>query len=143
MICDATPDDVEAIVAVFEPSFATLDFLPVLHAHDEHLDFFGRLVGRADVFVEDDGAVRGFAALDGDVLSHLYVAPEAFGRGIGSALFAEAARRRPEGFGFWVVQANERARRFDEARGCTAVRFTDGAENEERTPDVLYEWRPS
>jgi GNAT superfamily N-acetyltransferase len=141
VIRDATHDDVEAIVAVFEPSFATLDFLPALHTHEEHLDYFGRLVERTDVFVYDDGSVSGFAALDSDVLSHLYVAPAAFGLGIGSALFAEAKRRRPGGFTFWVFQANERARRFYEARGCTAVRLTDGADNEERTPDVLYAWR--
>jgi GNAT superfamily N-acetyltransferase len=143
VIRDATRDDVEAIVAVFEPSFATLDFLPVLHTHEDHLGFFGRLVERADVFLHEDGAVRGFAALDGDMLSHLYVVPAAFGRGVGSALFAEATRRRPDGFTFWVFQANQRARRFYEARGCVPVRFTDGAGNEERTPDALYEWRPS
>jgi GNAT superfamily N-acetyltransferase len=143
VIRSATSDDVEAIVAVFEPSFATLDFLPVLHTHEEHLGFFGRLVERADAFVHDDGTILGFAALDGDVLSHLYVVPEAFGHGVGSALFAEMMRRRPEGFTFWVFQANERARRFYEARGCVAVRFTDGADNEERTPDALYAWRPS
>ena len=89
MIRDAASGDVEAIVAVFEPSFATLDFLPVLHTHEEHLGYFAALVERAEVFVDDEWAVRGFAALDGDMLSHLYVVPESFGRGIGSALFAE------------------------------------------------------
>jgi hypothetical protein len=40
----------------------------------------------------------------------------------------------------WCFQANARARRFYEARGFSAIRFTDGAHNEERTPDVLYRW---
>jgi len=140
VIRDATADDIEVVVAVFERSFATLDFLPVLHTHEEHLGFFGRLVERAEVFVYDDGAVCGFAALDGEMLSHLYVAPEAFGRGVGSALFADATRRRRDGFTFWVFQANVRARRFYETRGCVPVRFTEGAGNEELTPDVLYAW---
>jgi ribosomal protein S18 acetylase RimI-like enzyme len=139
----ATLNDVEAIVAVFEPSFATLDFLPVLHTHEEHLGFFGSAVAERAVYVFDDGGIIGFAALDGDVLSHLYVAPQAFGRAIGSALLDEVKRLRPDGFTFWVFQANERARRFYEDRGCTVVRLTDGADNEERTPDALYEWRPS
>jgi GNAT superfamily N-acetyltransferase len=143
MIRAATASDLEAIVAVFERSFATLDFLPELHTHDEHLAFFGRAVREWEVYVwEENGAVVGFAALEGDMLSHLYVAPESFAKGVGSALLAEAKRRRPDGFTFWVFQANERARRFYEARGCAAVRFTDGSGNEERTPDVLYEWRP-
>ena len=139
MIRRADDADVEAVVAVFEPSFATLDFLPRLHTHAEHLAYFGSL---EEVYVYDDGRVRGFAALQADVLSHLYVAPDSFGAGIGAALLDEVKRRRPAGFELWVFQANKRARRFYEAHGCTAVRFTDGAGNEERTPDVLYEWRP-
>ena len=43
---------------------------------------------------------------------------------------------------FWVFQQNARARRFYERHGCRAIEFTDGAFNEEKTPDVLYEWHP-
>ena len=142
MIRPAVATDLDGIVAVFEPSFATLDFLPVLHTHEEHLVYFGRAVADGEVYVHEQDGIDGFAALAGDMLTHLYVAPAAFGRGIGSTLFAEAKRQRPGGFTFWVFQANERALRFYQRRGCTAVRFTDGADNEERTPDVLYEWRP-
>ncbi len=80
--------------------------------------------------------------LKGDELDALYVSPEAQGRGVGSRLFAEVIEQPPEGFTFWCFQHNRRARRFYERRGCRAVRFTDGAGNEERMPDVLYEWRP-
>jgi hypothetical protein len=48
---------------------------------------------------------------------------------------------RPEGaFQFWVFQQNERARGFYEAHGAVAVECTDGSGNEEKTPDVRYEW---
>jgi hypothetical protein len=40
----------------------------------------------------------------------------------------------------WCLQANARAQRFYEARGSHAIRFTDGADNEERMPDVRYRW---
>jgi putative acetyltransferase len=40
----------------------------------------------------------------------------------------------------WCFQAKERARRFYEARGFQAIRFTDGAQNEERMPDIQYRW---
>jgi hypothetical protein len=40
----------------------------------------------------------------------------------------------------WCFEANERARHFYEARGFLAIRFTDGAHNEERTPDIRYRW---
>jgi len=134
----ATPDDVEEIVAIFEPSFGTLDFLPTLHTHEEHLAWFERRLR------EDEGFIlgRGFAVLQDDWLTYLYVHPDAIGTGIGHALFEHATTLRPDGMQFWVFQQNERARRFYESHGAVAVEFTDGSGNEERTPDVRYEWRP-
>jgi GNAT superfamily N-acetyltransferase len=134
----ATEHDVDAIVAIFEPSFATLDFLPQLHTHDENVAWFRGRIAEGEAYLLGDG----FAILSGDELSHLYVHPRSIGTGIGHALFEHARSVRPEGFDFWVFQQNERARRFYEAHGATAVEFTDGSGNEERTPDVRYEWRP-
>src|SRR5699024_4071795 len=127
-----------AIVDIFEPSFATLDFLPQLHTHDENVSFFRRCVVDGDAYLLGDG----FAILSEDMLSHLYVHPRSFGTGVGHALFEHATTVRPSGFDFWVFQQNERARRFYEARGAVAVEFTDGSGNEERVPDVRYEWLP-
>ena len=65
-----------------------------------------------------------------------------FLRGIGSALLERAKARMPGGFRLWVFQANTGARRFYERNGLRVVRLTDGSENEEETPDALYEWLP-
>jgi putative acetyltransferase len=137
LIRRATVADVGEIVAIFEPSFALLDFLPQLHTHEEHLAFFGRCVREADAYLLG----RGFAIVRDDWLTHLYVHPDEIGTGVGHALFAHVATLRPNGFQFWVFQQNHRARRFYEAHGAAAVEFTDGAGNEERTPDVRYEWK--
>jgi GNAT superfamily N-acetyltransferase len=139
MIRRAGAADVEAVVAIFEPSFATLDFLPRLHSHTENLEFFRRCVAEHEAYLLD----RGFAILAGDTLTHLYVHPDAIGTGIGHALFAHVQARRPHGFGFWVFQQNERARQFYEAHGAVPVELGDGSANEEGVPDVRYEWRPS
>jgi putative acetyltransferase len=139
MIRRATADDVEEIVAIFEPSFALLDFLPQLHTHEEHLAFFSRCTRDGETYLHG----RGFAILDDDWLTHLYVHPDEIGTGVGHALFEHVTTLRPDGFQFWVFQQNERARRFYEAHGAAAVEFTDGSGNEERTPDVRYEWKPS
>jgi GNAT superfamily N-acetyltransferase len=139
MIRRATADDVEEIVAIFEPSFGLLDFLPQLHTHEEHLAFFGRCVREGEAYILD----RGFAILAGDCLTHLYVHPDEIGTGVGHALFEHVKTQRPDGFWFWVFQQNERARRFYGAHGAVAVEFTDGSGNEEKTPDVRYEWKPS
>lgn len=138
----AEPDDAEAVAAVFTPSFGSLTFLPRLHTADENRAYLRGLIAEREVWIaEEDGRIVGFAALDGDELSHLYVHPDAQRHGAGSALFAKAQEQRPEGFTFWVFQQNE-ARRFYEARGCRLLELTDGSGNEERTPDALYEWRP-
>jgi len=135
----ATEGDAEEVVAIFEPSFALLDFLPRLHTHEDNLAFFARCLREGEGYILD----RGFALLAGDMLSHLYVHPDEIGTGVGHALFEHVTTVRPAGFQFWVFQQNERARRFYEAHGATAVEFTDGAGNEEKTPDVRYEWRPA
>jgi GNAT superfamily N-acetyltransferase len=135
----ATPDDVEEIVAIFEPSFALLDFLPRLHTHEENLAWFAARLREAEGYLLG----RGFALLDGDCLTHLYVHPDEMGTGVGHALFEHVKAQRSDGFWFWVFQQNERARRFYEAHGAVAVEFTDGSGNEEREPDVRYEWKPS
>ena len=139
MLRRATADDVEEIVGIIEPSFALLDFLPQLHTHEEGLAYFGRCVREGEAYILG----RGVAILQDDWLTHLYVHPDAIGTGIGHALFEHVTTLRPDGFQFWVFQQNERARRFYETHGATAVQFTDGAGNEERTPDVGYVWRPS
>src|SRR5881397_1048528 len=106
MIRRATPGDVEEIVAIFEPSFALLDFLPELHTHEENLAFFGRCMREGEAYL----------------------------LGCGFALLEHVTTVRPDGFQFWVFQQNERARRFYEAHGAVAVEFTDGEGNEEKAP---------
>ena len=74
-------------------------------------------------------------------IDHLYVHPDRQGQGIGPALLAKALEDgRPKQL--WAFRQNTRARRFYEARGFRPVEFTDGAGNEEKTPDVRYLWSP-
>ena len=138
MLRRATPADVEEIVGIIEPSFALLDFLPKLHTHEEGLAYFGRCVHDGEAYILG----RGVAIVQGDWLTHLYVHPAEIGTGVGHALFEHVTTLRPDGFQFWVFQQNERARRFYEAHGAVPAEFTDGSGNEEKTPDVRYEWRP-
>ena len=143
MIRRATQNDVQEVADVFTRSFGTLDFLPKLHTADEDREHLASVIAKQDVWVaEEAGRIVGFIALDGDVGTFFYVEPDAHRRGLGSALFEYVQRERSSGFTFWVFQANEKARGFYEKRGCVAVEFTDGSGNEEKTPDVRYEWRP-
>ena len=97
---------------------------------------------------EENGRPLGFLAIRrsdqnrGEVLEKLYVDPEAQNRGVGTALLDQAKAMRPDGFVLWVFQENEGARRFYERHGFRLVELTDGADNMEREPDALYEWKP-
>jgi ribosomal protein S18 acetylase RimI-like enzyme len=139
----AGAQDVDAIAELYERSFGTLSFLPMLHTLEEHRVWFGRVVDEREVWVwDEDGVVLGFIALDDAMVDYLYVEPQVAGRGIGSALLDRAKARRPAGFSLWTFQQNEGARRFYERHGLRVVRLTDGEDNEEKTPDALYAWRP-
>lgn len=79
-------------------------------------------------------------ALAGDVLEHLYVAPERQARGVGTMMLKLAKLLSPARLRLFTFQSNLPACRFYEAHGFSAINFNDGARNEERAPDVLYEW---
>ncbi len=85
--------------------------------------------GSALLVVEEQGSVRGFAAIGPDrtaepgrgELYAIYLHPAWFRRGAGSALMSEAVTRlRSWGHDvaiLWVLEANQPARRFYEAVG--------------------------
>jgi GNAT superfamily N-acetyltransferase len=140
----ATFADAQAIARVHRTAMqVSLAFLPELHTPEEDLQFFSeRFLPANEVWVADiEGEIAGYVGFDADWVHHLYVLPGAQGQGIGTALLAKA-RADGRGRRLWTFQQNARARRFYEAHGFVLVELTDGAGNEEKTPDALYEWRP-
>ncbi|MFF2849326.1 GNAT family N-acetyltransferase [Streptomyces sp. NPDC058001] len=89
-----------------------------------------------------DGEIVGVLALDGRELSQLYLAPEWRGHGIGDRFMAVAKAHSPTGLSLWTFQVNTPAHRFYERHGFTPTARTDGSRNEEREPDIQYEWLP-
>ena len=114
-----------------------------VHDDDDVRDHFAAHIAEdCELWVaEHDGALAGILVLDGEFVDQLYVEPDLTGRGIGSALLAVAKRERPEGLQLWAFQANTGARRFYERHAFVEVRRTDGRDNEERAPDILYAYR--
>ncbi len=141
----AQPDDGEAIAQILHRARETMAFIPQdLHTMDDTRAFTRDvlLADQESIVAELEGAVVGFAALAGDMLTQLYVAPPHFGKGTGTLLLAEAMSRRPGGLGLWVFEPNEGAIRLYERHGFHTVKKTDGSGNEERVPDRLMAWRP-
>jgi ribosomal protein S18 acetylase RimI-like enzyme len=63
------------------------------------------------------------------------------GQGIGKLLLEGALAHLQLPVRLYTFQANTGARRFYERHGFVAIEFSDGQGNEEKCPDVLYEWR--
>jgi GNAT superfamily N-acetyltransferase len=142
----AEQHDVAAAAGVWLRSrHASIPAIPApVHSDADVHGFFQEVVFRErEMWVAaDDGAVVAVMVLDGAWLDQLYVEPEWYGRGVGSALLAHAKSLRPGGIDLWAFESNEGARRFYERHGFVAVDRTDG-DNEEGAPDVRYAWRPT
>jgi GNAT superfamily N-acetyltransferase len=138
----ATARDIGAVADVFSASFRLLTFVPMLHTVEEDRSFIANVIFRdCEVIVaEDDSGIVSFLARQGEEVRLLYTRPDRVGRGAGTLLIEAAKKSGVNALELWCFQANTRARRFYEARGFRAVRFTDGAGNEEKTPDIRYRW---
>jgi GNAT superfamily N-acetyltransferase len=138
----ASACDADAIAEVYSTSFRLLTFLPMLHTVEEYRRFIANVIlNECEVTVaEDESGIVAFLARQGEEVRLLYTRPDRIGMGAGTQLIDAAQATGIGALELWCFQANERARRFYEARGFHAIRFTDGAQNEEQMPDVRYCW---
>lgn len=112
--------------------------------HEVRAWIAGVLLPRGGVWLaERAGIALGYMALHQDWVEQLYLHPAHWRQGIGSALLAHAKAERPGGLRLWCFQVNAPARAFYERHGFAALMQSDGAENEEREPDILYAWPPT
>ncbi|MEU8789336.1 GNAT family N-acetyltransferase [Streptomyces sp. NPDC048643] len=124
---------------------ATMPYLPPQRRNHEQVTRWVR-----DVLLKEcllwvavcDAEVVGYAALDGDLLEHLYLRPDVRRRGVGTLLLDEVRRHRPDGVSLHVFQQNTGARAFYERHGFVVVEAGDGAGNMENLPDLTLRWTP-
>lgn len=117
-------------------------FPPGVHADDDVRAWVGGWdLSAYDVWLAASGEqVAGYARRTPTWLDDLYVHPDHQGRGVGTALFDLVTTLRPGGFCLWVFESNAPARAFYRRRGCVELERTDGAANEERSPDIRVAW---
>jgi putative acetyltransferase len=130
--------DAAAVAALVRRSREqAMPWLPTLHTPEEDRAFFaGELEHGRAWGVRAAGELVGVAVERGGFLSQLYVAPGWQGRGIGSALLAQARAAAVEPLQLWVFARNTAARRFYARHGFAEAERTDGSANEEREPDL-------
>ena len=142
----ASAGDAEAVAAILLASRkAFLPFAPSPHS-DGNVRAWVRstlLRTQAVTVAVAAGQVVGVLAVierDGIAwITQLYLHPAHVGKGIGFRLLAHAIGSTSLPVRLYAFQQNHGARRFYERHGFVPIAFTDGAGNEERCPDVLYE----
>jgi putative acetyltransferase len=137
------PEDAEVLASIHIRSrAAAMPWLPVLHDEVEARSWMRDVVlAQQQVLVaERDVHPVGFAAVSGDWLEQLYVAPEATGTGVGRSLLDAVKADHADGLSLHVFARNARARRIYEAAGFELVAERDGSANEEGEPDCTYRW---
>ncbi len=143
----ATTADADAVSDVFLASRKELvPWAPMAHSDHAVREWIRHdLIPRGGTTVAiRNGVVIGMMAVsdDGNVgwIDHLYMHPHAVGLGIGTTLLARAKAELRSPIRLYTFQESVRARQFYERHGFTVIALGDGSGNEERYPDVLYEW---
>ena len=137
----ADEQSVEAVAHLLRLVLRTsLPFLPELHTPDEDVWFVRNVMfAQCEVWVAGADPIDGFIAFRNGWIDHLYVRPGRQRQGIGKALLGQAMRTHLL-LRLWTFQKNAAAIRFYLAHAFRETKRTDGSRNEEREPDILFEW---
>ena len=123
---------------------SALPTVPLVHSDDEVRVWYESHILPQDAtwIAEDADKIVGFMSVNKNEIDQLYLAPGHLGEGIGSMFVELAKHLYPDYLQLYTFQVNTRARVFYEKHGFTNIRMTDGEYNEEKEPDIRYEWRP-
>lgn len=146
VIRHANDKDADAITQVFLASrAAAMPYLPRLYDDEQTRAFITHVVlPQCKTWVVESpetGEILGFAALEGAMLEHLYLRPDARRQGIGTQLLEQVRKASPTGLTLRVFTRNTDARAFYERHGFRQVDENDGSRNEENEPDMTYVWQ--
>jgi ribosomal protein S18 acetylase RimI-like enzyme len=146
----ATDRDAEQVALVFLASRkAFVGFAPLAHGDDDVRAWLANVLipgGGVSVAVagsSNEGVVGMMAVSQQDGvgwIDQLYLHPSVVGRGIGTRFIKLAKASLGSSIRLYTFQENAGARRFYERHEFRAIAFSDGSDNEEHCPDVLYEW---
>jgi GNAT superfamily N-acetyltransferase len=150
MIREARPHDLERLVAIQREAslagFANV-FPPAEYPYptDEVREVWREALAdpEVDAYVAElDGEAAGTVTVDTEFLRQLYVLPEHWGSGIGSALLERGLERMRERGAtrakLWTLEGNERGRRFYEGRGWKLTEVTRVVPYPPNPIDVQY-----
>ena len=137
----AKPADGPAIGTILSGWIDETPWMPRIHTPEQDINHGRWLVDVCDVsVVRSGGEVQGFLARQGPEIQALYVTAASRGQRIGAALL-DHAKEAADTLSLWTFQANGAALRFYQRHGFTEDGRSDGAENDEKLPDIHMIWR--
>lgn len=143
----AIATDAPAVADIYLASRkALVAFAPLTHSDGDVREWIAEtLIPDGGVWVaEKDHSILGMMAVskqdDASWIDHLYLDPTSTSQGIGTHLLEHAKSTLSSPIRLYTFQKNAASRKFYEENGFVAIHFSDGADNEERLPDVLYQW---
>ena len=115
-------------------------WMPFVHTAREMHGFGPWLCDVADVTVLRAGSdFAGFFAFQDEKLQAFFVTADRRGQGVGAQAMARMKSQKSH-IALWTFQQNTGAQRFYERHGFVETDRTDGARNDEKIPDIKYEW---
>ena len=146
MLRAAVLEDKDAVANVLLQSRQTfLPYAPTPHGPHQVLAWVAQHLipaGRVTVAVEEGKVVAVLSVSEDECaawVDQLYVLPGHENQGHGTRLLQVAHRSLKRPIRLFTFQQNGGARRFYERHGYKVVALSDGINNEENCPDVLYE----
>jgi putative acetyltransferase len=142
IVTEASVSDALEISRILRAAFDhNLAFIINTHTPQEDEAYIrDQVFSKCTVAIAKDGnVIAGYCAYREGWIEHLYVLPKYQQRGIGPRLLAKAKEHNTE-LHLWTFQKNKVARKFYESGGFVIAEETNGEGNEEKEPDIRYQW---
>lgn len=116
-------------------------WMPKLHKLAETIEYCETMIRRNWVSVVTVGQeVQGFLAKNNGYVHALFVSEKMRGLGLGHRLL-RGAQMEEYALDLWTYQANTAAQRFYLREGFSETERSDGAGNDEKLPDIRFQWK--